>query len=195
MKPVAKPGRLKTAVRAWLGLGPEYADQWSAALGVNSTSGVSVTEDKMLSLSAVWACARLISETIATLPLGIYERTSTGKRPAPQHPLHQILHFQPNPDSTAAVHWESTVAAMLLRGNARTEKLMIGDRVVGLNFLAPSRLSASRSGTGAKEFRYLERDGSYRIIPESRVWTVPGFSLDGRYGLSVVQYEIGRAHV
>jgi len=33
---------------------------------------------------------------------------------------------------------------MLLRGNGRCEKLMVGDRLVGLNFLYPPRLSITR---------------------------------------------------
>src|SRR5690606_280200 len=97
-----------------------------------------------------------ISETIATLPLNVYERTSAGKRVAKQHPLQFILHDQPNQDSTAAVHWEATVAAMLLRGNGRAEKLMVGGRLVGLQFLHPDRLSVSRKGDGTKEWRYTE---------------------------------------
>lgn len=182
-----RPGRVARAVRSWLGLTNEYVEAW-ASLGISSNSGTTVTEDKMLSLSAVWACARLISETIATLPLGMYENTSAGKKPAPQHPLHSIIHIQPNPDTTAAVHWESTVAAMLLRGNARAEKLMIGNRLVGLKFLAPSRLTAQKNWRGETEYRYTEDDGTQRIIPGSSIWRVPGFSLDGVSGVSVIQY-------
>jgi len=182
-----KPGRLRSAINALLGLGPEYVEQW-ASLGTTSTSGTVITEDKMLSLDAVWACTRLISETIATLPLAMYERTTTGKRPAPLHPLHVLIHDQPNAHSTASVHWESTVAAMLLRGNARAEKLVIGNTLVGLRFLEPSRLSASRNSRNEVEFYYLEADGKRRTIPESRIWNIPGFSLDGRYGVSVIQH-------
>src|SRR5690606_23443549 len=142
----------------------------------------------MLSISAVWACARLISETIATLPLSMYEKTSTGKRVASQHPLHMIIHDQPNADTTAAVHWESTVAAMLLRGAARAEKLMVGNRLVGLAFLAPDRLNCERGSNGTRIWRYTEETGRQRQIPDSRIWTIPGFSLDGKNGVSVIQY-------
>src|SRR5690606_7554462 len=109
-------------------------DAW-ARLGTSSAAGVAVNDQNILQLSAVWACARLISETMGTLPLGMHERTSAGKRPAPQHWLHFIIGSQPNTDSISSVFWESVVAAMLLRGNARCEKLMVGDRIVGLNFL------------------------------------------------------------
>lgn len=164
------------------------ADGMAALFASSKVSGVSVSEQSMLTLSAVWACARLISETIATLPLSMYERTSSGRRVATQHPLHMVIHTQPNPETTAAVHWEACVAAMLLRGNARCEKLMIGDRTVGLVFLAPWRLAASRRGDGTREWRYTEENGRQRIIPENRIWRLPGFSLDGRDGVSVIRF-------
>ncbi|SOE48086.1 phage portal protein [Orrella dioscoreae] len=184
-----KVGRLRAAVLGWLGapFGLTDVDAW-ARLGASSTAGVNVNDQNVLQLSAVWACARLISETIGTLPLGMHERTSSGKRPAPQHGLHFIIGTQPNPDTVSSVFWEAVAAAMLLRGNARCEKLMVGERVVGLQFLAPSRLSISRKGDGTKEYRYTEENGRQRIIPASRIWTIPGWSLDGKTGVSVIHY-------
>ena len=188
-KKAQKVGRVRAAVLGWLGrpFGLTDVEAW-ARLGASSAAGVNVNDQNVLQLSAVWACVRLISETIGTLPLGMHERASAGKRPAPQHPLHFILGTQPNPDTVSSVHWESIVAAMLLRGNARCEKLMVGDRVVGLQFLYPGRLAISRKGDGTKEYRYTEEDGRQRIIPASRVWTIPGWSLDGKTGVSVIQY-------
>jgi HK97 family phage portal protein len=186
MKALAKkPGRIRAAILEWFGVaGVDYVYVGGAA---NSTSGIAVTDAGMLTLSAVWACTRLIAETIATLPLSIYERTPSGKRLAPQHPLHFIVHDQPNPDTTASVHWEATVAAMLLRGNARAEKLIFNGRLVGLNFLHPDRLTWSRFN-GRKVWRYTEEDGKQREIPNERIWNVPGFSTDGKCGLSVIAY-------
>lgn len=187
-----KPGWLRASVLSWLGVPISLTDSafWSKFFGATSTSGATVTEERMLRLSAVWGCARLISETIATLPLSIYERTSSGKRVATQHPLQTIVHDMPNADSTASVMWESVVATMLLRGNARCEKLMIGDRVVGLQFLDPNRLSISCDSMGKRVYRYTGRDGRQREIPSARIWNIPGFSLDGIEGVSVIRYGV-----
>lgn len=184
-----KVGRLRAAVLGWLGapFGLTDVDAW-AQLGASSSAGVRVNDQNVLQLSAVWACARLISETIGTLPLGMHERATGGKRPAPQHGLHFIISAQPNADTISSVFWEAVVAAMLLRGNARCEKLMVGDRVVGLQFLHPGRLSMSRRGDGSKEYRYTEDNGRQRIIPATRIWTIPGWSLDGKTGVSVIHY-------
>lgn len=160
---------------------------WGVLSG-GTVAGQSVTPDAALSLSAVWACTRLISETIATLPLSVYQRTRTGKALAPDHPLHPVIHDVPNAESTAAVFWESVVAAMLLRGAARCEVLDVAGRVVGLRFLRPDRLAVTRDWRGDLEYRYSDGSGRQRVIPPSRIWTVPGFSLDGVNGVSVIAY-------
>jgi len=185
----AKPGRIKSALLGWLGVPVGLTDEafWSEFLGARSAAGVNVNQQTVLKLSAVWACVRLISETIATLPLSVYEKTSAGKRVASTHSLQFILHDQPNSDTTAAVHWEAAVAAMLLRGNARCEKLMAGPKLVGLRFLHPDRLHP-QIRDGVKVWRYTEKDGRQRDIPNSRIWTIPGFSLDGEEGISVIAY-------
>ena len=186
MKPKAI-GPVRAAILSWFGVyGTDYL--YTDGIGSNSPAGVPVDQDRVLSLSAVWACARLISETIATLPLNMFERTSAGKRVAQQHPLQFIIHDQPNTDSTAAVFWEAVITAMLLRGNAHAERLMVGARLVGLMFLDPKRLAITRDGQGLKEYRYTNDNGTQRVIPRERIWTIPGFSLDGKCGVSVIRY-------
>lgn len=177
---------LKNLVLGWFGV--DGAGTVAPGLAATSSSGAVVTDYSVMQLSAVWACVRLISETVATLPLGVYERVGRGKRYAPQHPLHFIIHNQPNTESTASVFWTAVVAAMLLRGNAFCEKLMIGSRLVGLRFLAPNRLFYSKLSDGTLQYWYTNDDGSQRQIPTAMIWRVPGFTLDGKWGVSVIEY-------
>lgn len=184
-------GRVRAAVDALLGKSVSISDApgTAAIFGVDLDSGMTVSPRTMLQLSAVWSCVRLIAETIATLPLSIYEKDSKGKRVAPQHPLHLIVHDMPNRDATAAVFWEAMVAAMLLRGAGRAERLEFNGRLVGLVYLDPDRLAPSRKdGSVVTEWRYRDKRNRQRLIPSSKVWTVPGFSLDGENGVSVVHY-------
>lgn len=174
--------KIRTIVRSWLGL--PSADLL-AGMAIRSGSGQTVTPDSALKLSAVWACTRLIAETISTLPLSLYEKTPEVKRIARAHPLQTVIHDMPNPDASASVFWESTVAAMLLRGNAHAERLTVAGRLVGLRFLAPGRLTAAPRGDGVM---YTDDDGRHRHIPAARLWRLPGFSLDGEDGVSVIRY-------
>ena len=101
---IAKPGRIRAAILSWLGkpFGLTDTGAWADLFGGRNVAGVNVNHESVLTISAAWACTRLISETISTLPLSLFEKTSAGKRQARQHPLNFIIHDQPNPDSTAA---------------------------------------------------------------------------------------------
>ena len=185
--PVRALGRIRAAIDGWVrSFTLRDADLYSGL--PDSETGVVVTAKTAMQLDAVWSCVRLISETIATLPLSMFERTSAGKRVASQHTLHFVIHDQPNIDSTASVFWEAMIAAMLLRGAGRAEMLYVGPRLVGLAFLDPDRLICSRDSSGRKIYSYPRANGEMREIPASRIWTIPGFTLDGINGVSVVAY-------
>jgi HK97 family phage portal protein len=181
--------RIRAAINGWV----RSFTLRDAELFIDRTlandAGAVVTAKTVLQLDAAWGCVRLISETIATLPLSVYERTSAGKRIAPQHALHFVIHDEPNVDSTAAVFWEAMVASMLLRGAGRAERLLTGDgRTIGLSFLDPDRLVINRDTAGRRTYTYPRLDGTMRDIPAARVWTIPGFTLNGIDGVSVIAY-------
>ncbi|AVS91403.1 phage portal protein [Paracidovorax avenae] len=181
-------GRVRAAIDGWVRSFSLRDKDLYVDRAMESETGVDVTPKAVMQVDAVWSCVRLISETIATLPLSMYERTPSGKRLASQHPLHFVIHDQPNADSTASVFWEAIVASMLLRGNGRAEKLYVGDRLVGLAFLDPNKLVVTRDANGRKIFQYPRPDGTPRLIPAARIWTLPGFTLDGETGVSVISY-------
>lgn len=189
-----KPGRIRSALLTWLGVPVGLLDhEFWATLSASGgeSAGQAVNERTILSLSAAWACTRLISETIATLPLKLYRKTSDGRVAAEDHPLYTILHAAPNRESTAAQYWESKIAATLLRGTSFSERIQVGNRLVGLKFLAPDRLRGVKDANGNIRVKYVEDDGSESEIPEERLFRLPGFSLDGKWGLSVIKYGAG----
>lgn len=185
-----RPGplsRIRAAIDGWV-RSFSLRDPELYAGPMENDAGATVTAKTVMQLDAAWSCVRLISETIATLPLSMFERTTSGKRLAPQHALHFVIHDQPNVDSTASVFWEAMVAAMLLRGAGRAEKLYVGPQLVGLAFLDPDKLVINRDVNGRRFYQYPRPDGSMREIPVARIWTIPGFTLDGLNGVSVISY-------
>lgn len=189
MKAPRKVGRIRAAFRDWLGIpfSQDDIDAWNGVLQTEA-AGQKVNDHTILTLSAVWACVRLISQAFAMCPLSMMENTPSGRRKAPQHWLHPIIHLQPNPWAASSTFWEAVIAAMLLRGAARVEKLVIGERIVGLRFLSPTRLTITRTAQMGWRYQYVDLDGVRRDIPESRIWTIPGFSLDGQHGVSAIRY-------
>jgi HK97 family phage portal protein len=187
---VTRAMRVKAALARWLGVPMTFtsAGYWGN-VGVASSSGAYVTPDRALQLSTVWACTRLLAETVSTLPCNFYQRTSSNERsPAREHNLYQILHNQPNADMTAAQFWECMMAAMLLWGDGTSEKIMSGETVIALNFLVPERVLRRRLPSGAIEWTYVELNGARRLIPEASLFHIPAFSTDGQFGLSTIEY-------
>lgn len=50
-----------------------------------------ISEEGSLNLSAVWACVRILSETVGTLPIHLYKRTSSGREREDLHPCNLII--------------------------------------------------------------------------------------------------------
>lgn len=185
-----QPGKVKAAILNWLGVPVQLTDSafWSQWLSSRSAAGQQINEDSVMSISAAWACARLISETVGTLPLNLYERTSEGRKLASNHPLYSILHKNPNSKSTAVTYWESNVVAMLLRGNGFSRKQMISNRLVGLKFMPPHKLQFREREDGTLQLSYLQDNKKWIDIPDNEVFHIPGFSVDGQYGVSTIKY-------
>lgn len=184
-------GRIKSSVLKWLGVPISLTDGsfWAAWSGIESASGEAVTTDSALRLSAVWSCVRLIAETIATLPLNLYETKPDGTRAtAKNHPLYSMLHSQPNADNTAVEFWEVIVASMLLTGNGYAQKLRVGSAVVGLQLMLPNRMTVTRQSNGTLKYAYREKDGTVTDLYEDDMLHVRGFSLDGMLGLTPIAY-------
>ncbi len=163
---------------------------WADYYGNNSFTGTSVTVSQALKLSTVWACVRLISETLATLPLGFYKRNEDGSRtPATSHNLYNILHNQPNADQTAVVFWEAVVASLLLWGNAYIEVVRSGKTIIALHFLLPSQMTVKPRESGGYSYSYRDSpSGKERPIAEADLMHIPAFSTDGVFGLSPIAY-------
>jgi HK97 family phage portal protein len=191
MKKQSRAGLIKSAVQAcarWAGIPIDAGD--GTAFTINHTDGLyggSIPTASVLKISAAWACVSLLSDTVGTLPLRLYEKTPTGRRSVTDHPLSRVLSRQPNTKMTAAKFLGATVATMLLRDAAYWEKQTSAGRVIGLNFLARDRLSISSKSDGTKEYRYTT-SGKTRTIPESQIVKLINFTLDGENGLSAIQY-------
>ncbi|XBS71151.1 phage portal protein [Acerihabitans sp. KWT182] len=179
-----KPGRVKSALLNWLGVPISLTTGtfWQEWFGT-SISGKVVTPDKALRLSAVWACTRLLSESISTLPLKVYRRQADGSRQLAQDlPVYQVLCRRPNLEMTPSRFMLLLVACICLRGNAFVEKLMIGKKLVSLLPLLPQNMVVRRLDNGLLEYTYTDRTGK-RVIPLNRIMHIRGFGLDGVCGL------------
>jgi HK97 family phage portal protein len=182
-----------SALGSWLGQSISLTTEgfWPQFFS-QSGSDSATTVNTAMRLSAVWACVRLIAETIATLPVGLYRKSADGGRETVNGELYTVLHSMPNSMMTAVQFWEAVVSSMLLRGNAYIEIHRSGpvgnQKVIALDFLMPDRIRLKETDSGVIRYFYQPKRGPEREIRSSNMMHIPAFSFDGKVGLSAVAY-------
>ena len=153
-----------------------------------SQAGVTVTEDTALTYSAWWACVRVVSQTVAALPWGVYEKTDAGRNEI-DGTLAWLLNNQPNPEMTAIAFKEALMAHALCWGNGYAEiSYDMAGRVANLWLIAPDRVCPERNQeTGALQYRVTNGDGSQMILEPWKVFHLHGLGFDGIAGYSPVR--------
>lgn len=151
-----------------------------------SKAGVSVGQHTALTYSAVWAAVRVISETIASLPLILYRRLpGGGKERFTDHPLYGLLHDAFNPDMTSMVSRETMQAHVLTWGNCYAEIVRDGlGRPVALWPISPDDIRPEIDKSGNVVYKV---DGGRHTMQADEVLHVPGLGFDGIQGYSVVR--------
>jgi HK97 family phage portal protein len=153
----------------------------------DTISGKVVNERTALQSTAVYACIRILAESLASLPLHVYERTGeSGKAPAPAHPLYFLLHDAPNSEMTSMTFRETLMTHLLLYGNAYAQILRNGrGEIAALNPLLPNLTDVSREKNGALTYTYQSDDGEKKLRAD-QVLHIRALSLDGLTGISPV---------
>lgn len=83
-----------------------------------SSTGIPVDEASAITLSAVWASVRIISETLASIPVDVYYRDGEQRRRASEHPVSKLIAHSPNKTSSSFTFRETLAANLCLHGNA-----------------------------------------------------------------------------
>ncbi len=161
-----------------------------------TTSGKAVNERSAMQMTAVYACVRILSEAVASLPLHLYRYNDTGgKEKALAHPLYGILHDEPNPEMSAFSFRETLMTHLLLWGNGYAQVIRNGrGEVLALYPLMPDRMTVDRDAKGRIFYEYSRSDGDARMmggkstvrLAPSDVLHIPGLGFDGLVGYSPI---------
>lgn len=161
-----------------------------------SAAGQSVNERSAMQMSAVYACVRILAESIASLPLHFYQYNDAGgKEKAVNHPLYWLLHDEPNPEMSSFSFRETLMTHLLLWGNAYAQIIRNGrGEVIALYPLMPDRMTVDRDARGRIYYEYarsesdantLGKKSSVILSPED-VFHIPGLGFDGLVGYSPI---------
>jgi HK97 family phage portal protein len=151
-----------------------------------TSSGKTVNEKTSMQTTAVYACIRILAETIASLPLHTYKYTKDGKEKATEHQLYYLLHNEPNPEMTSFVFRETLMSHLLLWGNAYAQIIRDGrGQVVALYPLLPDKMKVDRSLNEEIYYEYRTDKGVY-VLSRDDVLHIPGLGFDGLIGYSPI---------
>ena len=161
----------------------------------SATSGKTVNEKTAMQTTAVYACVRILAETIASLPLHTYRHNENGKEKAIEHPIYNLLADEPNSEMTSFVFRETLMSHLLLWGNAYAQIIRDGrGNVIGLYPLLPNKMTVNRSSNGEIYYIYsrysdenpnIERYGDV-YLQNHEVLHIPGLGFDGLVGYSPI---------
>ena len=157
--------------------------------GGGNDSGVLITDRSAMRLSAVHACVRVLSGTLASMPLEIYERTGRGQRLADDHRLYPVLHNAWNSQMSSAVAVQAVMAQVALRGNGYALIQRDGaNRPVAL-WPLPSEKMRARRIKGRLEYLLTDvgPDQPDYLIAAEDILYIPFLSFDGVTALNPIQ--------
>ena len=158
----------------WLGgsgTARNAGDQISGPMGYAAPSPVEVNEDTAMQLSAVWACVRLLSETVASLPVNVYRKTATGRELAPDHWLAVLMARKPNRYQTKVEFFETLMLNLALHGNAYAKITKVGGKIRSLLPLMAAQIETKLLADGSVVHLY-HADGNVDVLSADSVWHV-----------------------
>lgn len=181
---------LRHRLATWLlRTSPATPDSWLVQAlggGLTSAAGVTVDAQSALSTSAVYACVRILAETVASLPLQLYREDGARRTVATDHPLYPVLRWRANSEMTAFAWREVMMVGLALWGNAYAQIVRDnGGRIRELWPLRPDRVKVTRQN-GALDYAYDKSGGEIVHYPAEQILHIAGLGFDGLTGLSPI---------
>ena len=151
-------------------------------------AAVSVTLDTALQLSAVWACTKIITESISSLPINFYTKNKDGTRTIlTDHPLPRLFGGKVNKWQTRQEFMECITYQLALQGNnySAIQRNNKGD-IISLVPLMTPQMTVSLQEDGDIQYQYQD-GGGMRVYAQKSIWHNKIFG-NGIVGLSPIAY-------
>jgi HK97 family phage portal protein len=138
-----------------------------------------VTTENALELSDILTCVRVLAESVASLPLCLYERSTDGGFKSYDHPLFELMRYQPNSMMTSYDLRLWMMIDALIRGNGVAQVIRNGQgKVVELHPLYASKIGYHFMDDGTLHYDYPDpdNDGERIMLPQNEVLHIKIFS-------------------
>lgn len=166
----------------------DQPDRGGSFIFPTTQAGQRVDEDRALRYSAIWACVRVISESIAVLPWQLFRKEENGRTEV-TNDLAWMLQVRPNDEMSPFAFKELMSRRALLGGNAYAEiaRDQMG-RPAALWPILPERVCPERDPTsGEIYYRVNDVNGDTVLLDANDVFHLKGPGGDGIVGYSVIR--------
>jgi HK97 family phage portal protein len=185
-----------TTFWSWLG-GSTFRNagtQIAGPLSYSTPAAVTVTEDTAMQVSAVWACTRLLSETVASLPVNVYRKTPTGRELANDHWFARLMAGKVNRYQTRVEFFESMMLNLVLHGNCYALKGMAGGNIMSLMPLMSGQVEVRLLPDGSVTYVYTD-GADIKVYSSESIWHVKlyGNGVQGKSPLGYARNIVGVA--
>lgn len=146
-----------------------------------------VNDDTAMRVSAVYACVRLLSNSVGFLPLSLFKKDGDTHAIAEKHPAHSLMSYRPNNWQTPFEFESLMTAHKLLRGNAYAYKTTDAKgNTIALTPLDPTKMVVSQDDSLNLVYDYRKGTPKYRRFKQSEIHHRRGLTRDGLIGLSPI---------
>ena len=160
--------------------------------GADTSAGVSVTASSAIQFSTVWACVRLLAESIAQLPVHVYIRNKDGSKSRVYDlPLSLLLSCGPNSWQTSFEYTEFMVTSLAMAGNhyGYISRNGSGELLEIIPFVPSAVKPVRKSLHDIATYEVTTPTGGSKTYKADDITHVRGLTLDGFKGVSPIAYH------
>lgn len=180
----------------WLGGGTTRMQgvQITSPTAYETESALPVTEETALQVSAVWACVKLLSETVSSLPVNVYKKTPEGRELANDFWFAKLMAYKPNRYQNRLEFFETMTMNLALHGNAYAKVSRIGGEIKSIMPLMSAQILPVLLDDGSVVYEYTDGK-NVDVLSSDSVWHVKlyGNGIVGKSPLAFGRNIIGIA--
>ncbi len=158
--------------------------------GNKTSAGIRVSEEKALAVGAVYACVKVISETMGQMDYEVVEKVGKTTRANTSHPNYWLLHAEPSPNYNRFEYIQGMTSFALLWGNAYAE--IIRDRFATakeLKILPAWQVTPKLTERGKLYYEHRSSEGETRVILAEDIIHIKNVSTNGLLGMSPIEVQ------
>lgn len=154
-----------------------------------SAAGVNITPANAMQIATVYACVRVLAESVGMLPLNLMKQEEKNKFKDTKNDLYWLMQNGPNDYMTAQEYKELIMVHLGLRGNhySYINRSSTG-KVLELLPLAPHCVDPKLNDDWSVEYKVTFSNGEQRTLSANEILHIRLFTIDGLNGLSPISY-------